>query len=233
MKPAEKRRLRAIGAVAAGIAQELRSPLFGISSAAQLLRFRVKDDPVVEKNVGRILREVERLNSLVIALLEYGHPNPIHLEPGDPDVVWDEVLESQRGKLESRALLLQRTRTVPPARCLIDKQQLGQALTHVLDNAVDAAPEGSDLLLQTSRLPDGAWSCQLRNGGAVISPDDLPRVGVLFFSTKPGGTGMGLALCQRIIEEHDGTISIGSVPEHGTVVTITLSAARRPPAGSK
>ena len=117
-----KRRLEAIGEVSAGVAHELRNPLFGISSAAQLLRFRVKDDPVVEKNVGRILREVERLNSMVTALLEFGRPNPIRLASGDPDAVWDEVIENQRGRLESRAQLLHRVRADPVRHCLRDRR---------------------------------------------------------------------------------------------------------------
>ena len=217
-----KRRLEAIGEVSAGVAHELRNPLFGISSAAQLLRFRVKDDPVVEKNVGRILREVERLNSMVTSLLEYGRPNPIHLAPGDPDAVWDDVIENQRGRLESRALLLHRTRSETPARCAIDTQQLAQVLINVLVNAMDAAPEGSDLTLQSTVLHSGAWRCRLQNGGAAIPPDALPRVFEIFFSTKPGGTGIGLALCQRIIEEHGGTIAIESAPQMGTSVTIVL-----------
>ena len=149
-----KRRLEAIGEVSAGVAHELRNPLFGISSAAQLLRFRVKDDPVVEKNVGRILREVERLNSMVTSLLEYGRPSPIRLETGDPDDVWDEVLEKQRGLLESRAILLERTRAARTA-CAIDAQQLAQVFVNLLANATDAAPEGSDLTLHVERSAHG------------------------------------------------------------------------------
>jgi signal transduction histidine kinase len=214
-----KRRLEAIGEVSAGVAHELRNPLFGISSAAQLLRFRVKDDPVVEKNVGRILREVERLNSMVTALLEFGRPHPIALTPGDPDAVWDEVLENQRGRLESRAVLLHRTRAQPPAHCAIDAQQLAQVLINVLVNAVDAAPEYS------STLSNGGWRCRLHNGGAAIPPDVLPRVFEMFFSTKTGGTGIGLALCQRIVEEHGGTITLESAPELGTSTIIVLPPA--------
>jgi signal transduction histidine kinase len=220
-----KRRLEAIGEVSAGVAHELRNPLFGISSAAQLLRFRVKDDPVVEKNVGRILREVERLNSMVTSLLEYGRPSPVRLEHGDPDAVWDEVIENHRGRLESRALLLNRTRGEYKAQCAIDAPQLAQVLLNVLVNATDAAPEGSDLTLESTVLPTGAWRCRLHNGGPAIPPDMLPRVFEIFFSTKPGGTGIGLALCQRIIEEHHGTISIESAPELGTSTTIVLPPA--------
>jgi signal transduction histidine kinase len=222
---ARKRRLDAIGEVSTGVAHELRNPLFGISSAAQLLRFRVKDDPVVEKNVGRILREVERLNAMSAALLEYGQSAPVRLTAGDPDAVWADVLEHQRGLLESRALLVQWTRAEPAARCAIDASQLAQVLTNLLANASDAAPEGTDLTLDSTVLPNGAWRCRLRNAGTPIPPDVLPRVFEIFFSTKPAGAGIGLALCQRIVEEHGGTLALDSAAESGTVATIVLPSA--------
>jgi signal transduction histidine kinase len=221
----QKRRLEAIGEVSAGVAHELRNPLFGISSAAQLLRFRTREDPVVEKNVGRILREVERLNRMVTALLEFGRPNPLRLAPGDPDAVWDEVLDTHRGRLESRALALARTRAETPARCAIDPEQLTQVFVNILLNAVDAAPEGSDIALATAVLPSGAWRCRLTNGGPAVPPEALARVFEVFYSSKPGGTGIGLALCQRIVEEHRGTIALESTPETGTSVVIVLPAA--------
>jgi signal transduction histidine kinase len=220
----QKRRLEAIGEVAAGVAHELRNPLFGISSAAQLLRFRAREDPVVEKNVGRILREVERLNRMVTELLEYGRPTALRLESGDPDAVWDDVLDGYRGRLESRALVLHRTRAAPPARCALDPEQLAQVYVNVLVNAVDAAPEASDLSLTSAVLPNGAWRCRLTNGGTAIPAEALARAFEIFYSSKPGGTGIGLALCQRIIEEHRGTIALESVPECGTTATITLPA---------
>ena len=218
----QKRRLEAIGEVSAGIARELRNPLFGISSAAQLLRFRVRDDPVIEKNVGRILREVERLNGVVSSLLEYGRPAPMRFARADPDAVWHNVLAAKRGLLESKALVARHQPADPRATCDVDTEQIAQVFVNVLSNAVDAAPEASDLILTSTILPAGGWRCRLHNEGPPISPELLPRVFELFFTTKPSGSGVGLALCQRILAEHGGTITLDSTADAGTTVTITL-----------
>ncbi len=217
-----KRRLEAIGEVAAGVAHELRNPLFGISSAAQLLRFRAREDPVVEKNVGRILREVDRLNKMVTSLLDFGRPSAAHLAPGDPEALWDDVLELERERLSVAGVSLRRVRLARPVRCLIDVEQLKQVYLNILVNAVDAAPSGSELSLSSHLLPNGSWRTRLTNGGAAIPSEVLPHVFEFFFSTKPGGTGIGLALCQRIMDEHGGSIMIDSTPEQGTTVTLAL-----------
>lgn len=217
-----RRRVDTIGEVAAAVAHELRNPVFGISSAAQLLRFRAREDPVLEKNIGRILREVERLNRMVTTLLELGRPVVLKLAPGDPDTVWDDVLASERGRLESRAVALRRVRSATPGSAAIDAEQLAQVFRSILANAVDAAPEASDITLHSMLLPNGSWRCRLTNGGPPIAPELLPRVFELFLSTKPGSTGIGLALSQRIIEDHHGAIAVDSTAENGTTVTVTL-----------
>lgn len=216
-----RQRIQVIGEIASGVAQELRNPIFGISSAAQLLRFRAREDPVMEKNVGRILREVERLNRMVTTLVELGRPVTLKRSVGDPDAVWDDVLEAERGRLESRVVAVRRTRAHGDRTTLIDAELLAQAFRSILSNAVEAAPEATDITLSSTALHNG-WRCQLVNGGVPIPPDVLPHVFDLFVSTKPGNTGTGLAFARRIIEEHGGTIGIESSAEKGTVVTITL-----------
>ena len=219
-----RQRIQVIGEIASGVAQELRNPIFGISSAAQLLRFRAREDPVMEKNVGRILREVERLNRMVTTLVELGRPMTLKRSAGDPDAVWDDVLAAERGRLESRVVAVRRERSHVHGSALIDAELLAQAFQSILSNAVEAAPEATDITLSSTALPNG-WRCQLVNGGPPIPPDVLPRVFDLFVSTKPGSTGTGLALARRIIEEHGGTIGIESVADTGTTVTISLPAS--------
>jgi signal transduction histidine kinase len=223
-----ERRIDAIGEVASGVAQELRNPIFGISSAAQLLRFRAREDPVMEKNAGRILREVERLNRMVSTLVELGRPVALKLAAGDPDAVWDDVLAAERGLLESRVIALRRSRAEPAASTAIDADQLAQVFRSILTNAVEAAPEASDISLHSIVLPNGGWRCRLTNGGPPIPPDVRPRAFELFVSTKPGSSGIGLALAQRIVDAHHGSITIDSSREDGTTVAVTVPPSSQP-----
>ena len=220
----QKRRLEAIGEVAAGVAHELRNPLFGISSAAQLLRLRSRDDAAVERNVGRVLREVDRLNNMLSSLLVYGRPQPLNRVLGDPDTVWDDVIEANRARMSEKDLKFRRIRSQPPVLLHFDVAQFGQVCLNILVNAIDAATPDTTITLSSGGVGSGAWRCRLHNTGAAIPPEALPRVFEIFYSLKSGGTGIGLALCQRIVEEHAGTIAIESQPETGTAVTIVLPA---------
>jgi signal transduction histidine kinase len=213
--------------VAAAIAQELCNPVFAIVSAAQLLRYRVTDDPLIEKNIGRILREAERLNALVSTLLEYGRPAPLRVTPADPDQIWTDVLEAQRGALESKALLVRHTPASPRALCDVDAEQLAQAYSSALANAIDAAPEGSDLTIESSTSAGGEWKSRLHNPGPPVAPDILPHVFEPLVTTKPGHTGIGLAVAHRVLSEHGGTIAIESNNSTGTTLMFTLVGSRR------
>ncbi len=162
---------------------------------------------------------------MVTSLLEFGRPNAAHLTAGDPESVWDDILEGERAILDAKQLVLRRSRPDQPVLCMIDANQLGQVCRNILVNACDHAPEGSEIVIVGHALPNGGWRTRLTNGGPAIPPDVLPHVFEFFYSTKAGGSGIGLALCQRIVDEHGGTIGIDSTPEHGTTLTITLPPA--------
>ncbi|HEY4217845.1 MAG TPA: HAMP domain-containing sensor histidine kinase [Gemmatimonadaceae bacterium] len=218
--------------VAAGIAHELRTPVFGIASAAQLIRYRIGDDPVMERNIGRILRETERLNTLIAALTEYGRPVPVQLESADPDEVWTSVIEDHRGALESKALLVRHTPATPRTVCRIDRQQFADACGNGLTNAIDAAAEGSDLSVTSSIGSDGTWQSRLTNSGSVVPGDTLARAFDPLVTTKPGHAGIGLATVHRIVAEHGGAVSLDSTSDgdgiSSTILTFTLPPERQP-----
>jgi len=224
----KRERVKASQHVAAAIAHELRNPVFAIASAAQLLRYRTTDDPLIERNLGRILRETERLNALVSALLEYGRPAPVRLEPADPDDVWVDVLEGQRGVLESKALLVHHSPASPRVVCALDAEQLAQALGNALSNAIEAAPEGSDLTIDSSVDRDGGWHSRLRNSGPAVPAEVLPQVFEPLVSTKTGHAGIGLAVARRVLNEHGGSVALESADGAGTTFVVSLPPARLP-----
>ncbi len=218
----QRTRIKVSQDVAAAIAHELRNPVYGITSAAQLLRYRISDDPLVERNIGRIMREAERLNALVSALLEYGRPAPVRLAPGIPDEVWTDVLQSNRGALESKALLVDHQAAPAHESFNLDPEQLAQAFTNTLLNAIEAAPEGSDLRIASSLSPEGSWESRLQNPGTVVAPDVLAGAFDPLVTTKSGHVGIGLAVAQRVMNDHGGSLGLDSDTRTGTTVTFVL-----------
>jgi signal transduction histidine kinase len=221
----ERERLRVSQEIATALDHELRGPVFGITSASQLLRYRIADDPVVEKNIGRIMRETERLGAIVEALLEYGRADPVNLVPGNPDHVWTTVLAEHRGALEAKALLAHHTSSSPTVTCDIDTVQLSQAFSAALINAIDAATEGSDLVIRSSADSTGGWTSSIHNDGPPIAPYLLDRVFDLLVGNKPGHPGIGLAITHRVISYHGGVVSLESTAATGTTLTFTLPAS--------
>ena len=219
----QRDRMKAAQDVATALARELRNPVFAIASAAQLLRYRVTDDPVVEKNVGRILREADRLNTYVNALLEYGTPTPMRLAAGDPDDVWENVITTHRGDLESKAILVEHRPAEPRGACNIDGEQLAHALSCALENAIEAAPEGSDIGIRSVVTDDGVWVSVIHNDGPPIDDELLARAFEPLVTTKPGHAGIGLAITHRIVTELGGTVALRADGD-GAAMTFTLPA---------
>ncbi|HEX3868327.1 MAG TPA: HAMP domain-containing sensor histidine kinase [Gemmatimonadaceae bacterium] len=226
MDDADRDAIRVSQHVAAAIAHELRTPVFAIASAARLLRYRITDDPVVETNIGRILRDAERLHTLVDALLEYGRPAPVRLVPADPDEIWASVIASHAGQLESRAIAVRHTPSAPRGTCGIDALEFAQACSNVLGNAIDASPEGSDIVIASSTAADGRWTSRVDNPGGPIAAEILPNVFEPLVTNKAGHPGIGLAATRRILAEHGGAVSLNGADANVTV-TFSLPAARR------
>ena len=169
--------------------------------------------------------------ALVSALLEYGRPVPVRLAPSVPDDVWVDVLQSHRGALESKALLVEHDAAAPREQFNLDGEQLAQALGNALVNAIEAAPEGSDLRIVSSITSDGSWESRLQNPGSVVAPDILAGAFDPLVTTKSGHVGIGLAVAQRVMTDHAGSLSLDSDTNGGTTVTFILPPALPTPRG--
>lgn len=238
--------LARLGSLVANLAHEIKNPLSGIRGAAQLLSRRVANDPDAGSYTGIIVREVDRLAALVEQLLTFGAPRRPEKEQVNVHRILHDVLAILGPEIENRNVVVRMEidPSLPEVRA--DPAQLTQVFLNLVKNALDVMESGGRLTLATRlemefhilrrALPDegaapavGGRSSRgqfVRIGVADDGPGfpkDLgERVFEPFVTTKARGTGLGLAVCERIVAAHGGDIRAENRPEGGALVTVTL-----------
>ena len=218
-------RLAALGGLAASVAHEIRNPLAAISGSAELLssaELGAEDT----KLLGIIRRESGRLSALITDLLSFTRPRPPQRQRTRVPQTAREAAEAFRADPSSEGIAIEtRGEDGPETNAYVDPSQLAQVLWNLLRNAGQALEGRGSILLET-RAEDAVVRVDLVDDGPGIAPDNLERVFDPFFTTKETGTGFGLAIVHRIVEENWGSISCESSPE-GTRFTLRLPRFER------
>ncbi|MGZ3425633.1 MAG: two-component system sensor histidine kinase NtrB [Polyangia bacterium] len=214
-------RLAAVGRLAAGIAHEIRNPLAAISGSIELLSQTMQGDGAKENKelMSIVIREVDRLNGLITELLEFARPRSLETERLDGAATMAEMLkvfENDKRLGDVRVELVAADAVFVEA----DPSQLRQVVWNLLRNAAEAAPHQT--ITVELRADAEFASLTVRDRGPGISPEHRARMFEPFFSTKEGGTGLGLATVHRIVEEHKGTVELDCPASGGTAVTVKL-----------
>lgn len=216
------RRLAAVGRLAGGVAHEIRNPLSSIKGFATYFRERYRDVEEDRRTAEIMIQEVDRLNRVIGQLLEFARPMAVDKRPVRSDVVARravKLIEAQAGergiRLESR---LPDAGTVP-----MDADRMGQVLLNLLLNGVEAMPRGGTLTV-TAEIDEKNRTARftVSDTGDGIAPGDLAQVFDPYFTTKPSGTGLGLAVVHKIVESHGGEVRVESEEGKGTAVTVEL-----------
>lgn len=238
-------RLAELGTLTSGLAHEIKNPLSTVGLNVQLLQEDLTTQPD-EEQLGRIRRrldslrrETQRLREILEDFLRFAGRMKLDLAPTDLHVVIDEMIDFYSPQAQAADIHLRTQLDAAPSLCPLDASLFKQALLNLLINAVHAMttarekqqPHGgaSELLLRTRR--EGAdIRIDLIDTGPGIDAQTLPRIFEPYFSTRRGGTGLGLPTTRRIIEEHGGTITCHSEPGRGTNFVIHLPG--KSPAGA-
>lgn len=218
-----------IAQLAGGLAHEIRNPLSTMGLNLDLLveDFRgaetTRDRRVLQK-LERVRRETERLQEIVDDFLRFARVQDLETVPTDLNAVIDDL----RDFSEPQALVqnvVMRTQYEPDLpRVPLDVGLFKQALWNLIRNAQHAMPDGGDLILQTRR--DGDFAVlDVTDTGVGMEPEVAARIFDAFYSTRPGGSGLGLPTTRKIVEAHGGTISTESVPGQGSRFTVRLPLA--------
>jgi len=212
-------RLAALGGLAASVAHEIRNPLAAISGSAELLATAelVAED---EKLLGIIRRESGRLSALITDLLSFTRPRPPQRRRTRVAQVAREAAEAFRTDPASEGITLRTEDDGEDTHAYVDPAQLAQVLWNLLRNAGQAIEAEGTLALET-KMEHDVVRIDVVDDGPGIPPENLERVFDPFFTTKESGTGFGLAIVHRIVEENGGTIDCESSPA-GTRFTLRL-----------
>jgi two-component system sensor histidine kinase PilS (NtrC family) len=223
------KRLADLGQVAAGLAHELRNPLASISGCVELLRGTQGLSDEDQRVLGIVLRETGRLDQLLTRFLEFTRPAPPHRVPADLAVLAGETLDVFAADPVAQGLEVERSLARSLVEC--DPDQLRQVIWNLLANAAQAirgAGRGGRILVTCEPRPDGGALLAVVDDGPGIPPAERARIFTPFFTTKPKGTGLGLAVVQRIVDAHGGSVGVESRGA-GARFTVRLPSARSAP----
>jgi two-component system sensor histidine kinase HydH len=202
--------------MSATLAHEIRNPLASLKGNAQLLARALPEGERSRSKADRVVEEAIRLETLTNGLLEFARTGVIHREPIDPAA----LLRDAAAAVGDGRVVLQDGGA--PEAWPLDRERMHQVLTNLLENAAQAADTPVEARVAGER---GQLVYVVRDRGAGIADDDLPRVFEPFFSRRVRGTGLGLAVAKRLVELHGGTIAARNAPGGGAEFTVTLPRA--------
>jgi two-component system sensor histidine kinase HydH len=216
-------RVAALGQLTAGLAHELRNPLGTIKTSAEMLARQVgQENEIAREMAGYITEEVDRTNSLITRFLEFARPTQhMRLEPGDVHALLDRAISRfERDKSGTSVSVIRNYSPDVPA-VSFDGELLEQVILNLISNAAQASRPGGLVTVKT-RMAEQAVEISVIDTGSGIDPKNLENIFNPFFTTKPEGVGLGLAICSKIVDEHGGTIAVESTPGEGTVFRVYL-----------
>jgi signal transduction histidine kinase len=220
-------RMSAMGSLVAGVAHEVRNPLFGISSTLDAMQARLGDREEYRRYVDILSVQVSRLSKLMGDLLDYGKPAEPEFTTEPAGIIIGRAIDSTKELAEEMGVTIDPRSTAEALRV-----RLGSRVVHVLQNLIENAVQhslrGGTVEVGFKLIGDGGpdhgqWvEFSVADAGPGFTLEDLPNVFDPFFTRRPRGTGMGLAIVQRIVVEQGGRVCAANRPKGGAVVTVRL-----------
>jgi len=213
-------RLAALGQLTAGLAHEMRNPLGAIRASAEMLSRNVSAENEVAREVaGIISSEVERNNSLITRFLEFARPLQLRPDTADLAQTLDRAVAAAEREAPQIAIYKNYAPEIPPFR--FDAELMERVFYNLVLNAAQATAPGGAVTVKT-RAAAGRAEIAVIDRGAGIHPQQLNSIFNPFFTTKPQGVGLGLAICAKIVDEHGGKIAVESEPGKGSIFRVLL-----------
>ncbi len=224
----EARKLSAIGTLSAGLAHEIRNPLAGISGSIQLLKEGFANAKDSKKLFNTVLREIDRLNLLIVDFLSFAHPEIYLIDKIEISNFLKDIVLLLKQDIRSKDVQIKVN--CQTFKLVVDQHKLRQVLINLIINSFQAFSQEQKTLLESKgeackvtilgEKLDSGYSLKVKDNGKGIKKSELNIIFEPFHTTKDKGTGLGLALTHRILDKHGASILVESELEKGTVFTI-------------
>ncbi len=214
-------KLASVGTLAAGLSHKLRNPLAIIKSSAQLAQLNQNDQDVVKKTLETILRNAEDANTMIYDLLNFAKPRKVSIQARDLILTLNKTHRLIQTEMVRKNIHFIKGYDRKRFRAYFDQDGLMEALMNLYMNAIQSMEMGGEIKTDLT-MNDGQVSIHIEDNGPGIAEEDQLKIFNPFFTTKPEGTGLGLALCFRIMEQHNGTVSLQSNHGEGTRATLSF-----------
>jgi len=226
--------LKELSRLTGELAHEIKNPLSTIKINLKLISEDVQERPGTfvigeqDQTFARALRkiaviqkEVDRLEQILDGFLRYADRGELQLGDVDLNELVTDLVDFYSPQCYSRSITIRQGLHSEPLVCKVDAEKLKQAILNLFINAQEAMNRGGELIVQTNRQQDDAV-IQISDTGSGIAPEKLHFIFDAYYSSRPGGGGLGLPTTRRIIEAHNGTITVDSEPGKGTSFAIKL-----------
>lgn len=212
-------KLSVIGQLAAGVAHEIRNPLTTLRGFTQLLQLR-KDRN--QEYCKIMLSEIERINFITSEFIIMAKPHAADFQWKESQKILEDIINliSAQATMNNVEILTEYDLNLPLIKC--EENQIKQVFLNIIKNGIEAMPFGGKLFIRVEKLDNNRILLSFKDQGVGILEEQMPRIGEPFYTTKKEGTGLGLIISQKIIENHDGIMEIKSQLNKGTCVNIIL-----------
>jgi PAS domain S-box-containing protein len=225
----QSEKMAEIGSIVAGVAHEVRNPLFSISATLDAFESRFRDADGYGRYLGVLRGEIQRLTTLMKDLLDFGRPSRPDFAPCRMDEVVEAAVGACAALAQRKPVEVAWARTPGVPTVIADRARVTQVLQNLIENAVHFSPPGGKvrISLREVREADQGWvEIEVKDSGPGFDPEDLTRLFEPFFTRRRGGTGLGLSIVKRIVYDHGGEVSAHNHPEGGAVVRVRLQGAQ-------
>ncbi len=226
-------RLTMVGTMAAGLAHEIKNPLGGIKGSAQLLQMELGNNSELQEYTRLIIREAERVNRIIEELLDLAHPRKACFQTVNINQLLDEIISLQKNSVNSRGINFRWQLDPSLPEIPGDPDLLTRLFLNLIKNACEATADNTEIFLE-SRIdaeyhlslpgtrPTPMVLISIRDQGPGISQEEIEQIFTPFYTTKTGGNGLGLPICQKIVSNHGGLLHFEEGAEGGTCVQVSL-----------